>query len=622
MPDNNPWGPQSFNGPFAGSITPQVVSEPHQSQQQFNGYGGKGQAVLGILDKFLAGVGQGRMQRSMAQEQQKTQFTQGFGHWANTVMADPDVPTEMKSEFEKGAVKAQMAEAAQATKGSEKTNPVLGALHKVFTGLAGGDVTKSKTDIPAMQKFMAEWEAKLHLPQNTVTGQRTIAITQGQELVNKAQEAAKAAGKPFTAEDANAAVQPLVPQFEKLLGPQKAKEAIGLITSPFDKNKPMTAADKKEAEREAADAAVDKAAQAPPAGQAPQQQPPGARPQQGAEQAPANGAPPPVRQQAAPDQAGVPQAAGQSAPPATRPIPITPQIVQAWKVNGLLGKDPHERLVDGETKPRTMFLTQEHTTKGGIKIPASWYDPDSQQSFKLNDTKAFKDTKPTATEEKAKKAEALYRETHKIPGGQKLSPSQDAASIREYAAAIEPENKSERDKLQLDHYQHRAAKDLEEKGMPSKQAKAVTQQYASSMKASQGQLDKDRNKADADHQKTLAHIDKTIFNPQAAAEAKQSADADYKEALKDAWGRHKEKLQQAVLTYDQQRKDGEHDSWADDLPDEPPVTARAGAATLPAVREKSGSGQGKQAAGGYIVGRKYGDLTYLGGDPKDKSNWK
>ena len=34
------------------------------------------------------------------------------------------------------------------------------------------------------------------------------------------------------------------------------------------------------------------------------------------------------------------------------------------------------------------------------------------------------------------------------------------------------------------------------------------------------------------------------------------------------------------------------------------------------------SADAKPAQGGYIIGRKYGDLTYLGGDPANEGSWK
>src|SRR5580698_3112150 len=108
MPDNqqNPYGAQPFGGPFADAITPQVVSQPHESKTQFTG-GSKTQALTGLLSKFLEGYGKGQMQKSMATEVQKTQQLQGYTNWADRVMSNPDIPQEQKKQFATEFTQAQ-----------------------------------------------------------------------------------------------------------------------------------------------------------------------------------------------------------------------------------------------------------------------------------------------------------------------------------------------------------------------------------------------------------------------------------------------------------------------------------------------------------------------------------
>jgi hypothetical protein len=357
MPDN-PYGPQQFTGPFAQAIQPQIVQSPHESTTPFSGYQGKGGATLGILSKFLEGVGKGRAQKAMATEMQKYQFTQGFSNWVNAQMSNPEVPPELKSQLERDAAKAMISEAQDATKDGAKQNPILGTLNKVFSGLAGGEVSKSKSDIGAMQKVMADWGAKLSLPQNTIQGQRTQLVGQAQKAVADAEDAAKQAGQPFTKEDAAKAVQPFIPAFDRFGG---GKESISQILSPYDtKPKPRQPT---EAEQKKIDADKRLAE---------------------FHNRTAGGAPPPVRSdQSAPTAAQgappLPVEAGSAAPPPTKepalPAVRTQRLADEerdWLNTNNLVTEPKEMMVDG--KPRQLQYSM-----GGPGIPAGFVDAQTGQ---------------------------------------------------------------------------------------------------------------------------------------------------------------------------------------------------------------------------------------------------
>jgi hypothetical protein len=288
----------------------------------------------------------------------------------------------------------------------------------------------------------------------------------------------------------------------------------------------------------------------------------------------------------------------------------------------LIGK-PEERIVNGETKPRLLYPIQPHKPASGPEIPGGMLDMETREVFKSSDTEKYeKPAKPTAKEaDHDKKAEARFRETHKIPEGTKLTASQDAQADKEYAAFMEPDDVKKQRALMSDLTRIRIAKDLEETGASKKFANQVSTTYANSMKTSETQLQADRARAQTAFEKALGSKDPDI---------KASAGAERAKALQDAWDAHKTRLGQAVSLYDQQRGDGQHDPWVEKMPEkvptEAPPAARGAAtpaATPPEARKSAQSETGSKAAtGGYIIGRKYAGKTYLGGPFADAASWK
>jgi hypothetical protein len=398
MPDSNdqqaqpnPYAAQPLTGPFVGAITPQIVTPPHESTGSFHTSPSKGGAVAGILDKFLAGYGKGQMQKQMATEMQKYEYNRGFANWRDSVLKDSSVPTTtldgapLKAVFERETLQAQLKTAAQAT-AEHKENPVLGALHKVFSGLSGGEVTKSKSDLPAMQDVQSKWASKLDNPEYTVPGQQQIILGRTQQAIATEAAKAKQGGREFSREDAAKVIQPALGKFEELWGTH-AKTVIDQILSPFDKAKAPPAPGSPEAKRaEATKAYADAAAKSttPPDARPPGGTPPPAQASATAPPAPAATAPPPAARGQSPS------SDKPSTPPASKPTVILPEALPVLRDEELIGK-PEERVVAGETKPRLLYPIQPITPPGAPAIPGGMLDMETREVFKSSDTSKYKE---------------------------------------------------------------------------------------------------------------------------------------------------------------------------------------------------------------------------------------
>jgi hypothetical protein len=155
----NPYGPKALTGPFADAIDPTIVSAPHQSNTPFSGYAGKTGNLLGIADRFLAGLGQGRMMAALSAEKEKAKTTSAMMGVYQELQNDPHVDDVTKAQFGQKFQQTLFSDAAQDIKKTKGQHPILDAMGHIITGLAGGDVKKSKQDPKAMQSLMGEMAA-------------------------------------------------------------------------------------------------------------------------------------------------------------------------------------------------------------------------------------------------------------------------------------------------------------------------------------------------------------------------------------------------------------------------------------------------------------------------------
>lgn len=155
----NPYAPTKLEGPFADAIDPTIVSAPHQSQQGFSGWAGKTGNLLGVADKFLAGLGQGRMMAALANEKEKAKTTSAMMGVYQELVNDPRVDDVTKATFGQKFQQTLFSEAATDIKKTKGQHPILDAMGHIITGMAGGEVKKSKQDPKAMQSLMGEMAA-------------------------------------------------------------------------------------------------------------------------------------------------------------------------------------------------------------------------------------------------------------------------------------------------------------------------------------------------------------------------------------------------------------------------------------------------------------------------------
>jgi hypothetical protein len=527
------------------------------------------------------------MQKQMATEMQKYQFNEGYSNWVGSVMKDPNIPDEIKGQFEKGAVQAQMATAAEATK-DQKDNPILGALHKVFSGLAGGEVTKSKSDIPAMQKFMAEWNAKLNLPQSTVKGQQTIIFNQAQQTLAAAQAQAKQEGRPFTEQDAAKAAEPFLPKLDQLWGP-RSSEVRNQLFAPFKQATvhPQTAEEKKTA----AEADLLKERTPPPPGAAarPTQAPPGSPP--------SATAPPPGAATQSPtlDKPGAPPASqGESE---TR-VSVLPPYTKAEErvINEHKSRGPSEQvLLKGTKEPVYAQKINPVVTDDGLGIKGGW-QLDNGKIVSLDSAEPYK--KPAEETGNKKEQEQKVRENFNYLNNRPLntpySPGDEAKAEAAWKESTKTPAEREEADLRIKREKQQIEKAYLDMGKAAQAAKGVDARFDAVKRKVKTAFDKAQENAQKAYDKAIK------ATPPTEAKGWQAIQDQRDQAVQKAYETWKQGLQTAQLDYESEGKLPEHHSWADNLPDDYKAYTEQQKAAKAAPKANGASGppvmSGQQAA--------------------------
>lgn len=277
--EQNPYGPAQLQGPFTDAINPNVVSQPHQSPLQFNGYDTKTGAILGIASKVLAGIGQGRAQRALSKEKEQATKLQNYTATAQWIMANPDIDPAQKAKFGQDFQAALLPMVAGAAKdsGADK-HPVGGAFLNILKGVAGGDIKSPKYDFKGIDTVMANYAHLGKTPDTTVSGQQNAAISGLQQAIKQTATQIEKRGQRATPEEIVRNLPPQVQQpFARFMSPDKVPGYVDSVVKTMYREGPADQAPPRPGSKEAAIENYNKQfgpGTPPPAASAPQGAPP------------------------------------------------------------------------------------------------------------------------------------------------------------------------------------------------------------------------------------------------------------------------------------------------------------------------------------------------------------
>lgn len=187
---NPNYGPQKFDGQFSEYLSPaNIARPPAESPPPATGYEGTGGSIALLASKLFSGIGQGRMMSALAAEKEKDQRMQRFISWGDSIMQNPNITNEAKQQFGTDFQHALLTEGTgaidHASKGAGKDNPIIGGLKHIVTGMAGGDVIKSKYDLKSVEDVINKYHDLPTNPAYDVTQLTNSALGNIQTEVNR-----------------------------------------------------------------------------------------------------------------------------------------------------------------------------------------------------------------------------------------------------------------------------------------------------------------------------------------------------------------------------------------------------------------------------------------------------